>query len=171
VAQSLQRVGEEVETVPEPKSGNVFEQALEEHRELREKLAGLRGVLDQPRPEAGGQAAQSWAAGLSSRLVELHAMLTGHFREEEEQGVLDKLAQKHPGSARQIIALKGQHQQVLDGIRELTAATLDYSAGTETADPRLRKRLGKLLDSIDSHEHVETDLIQRLEYQDLGEGD
>lgn len=148
-----------------------FEHVLREHNELREMLDELREFLGRPRPETEDEESHGWAVALSGRLVGLHDKLSSHFRHEEQVGVLDELTRRKPRASKRIEALKGEHREILDGVRGLVADTLSYSEGTAPEDPRLRQRLTTLLDSLTDHERVETELIQRLEYRDLGAGD
>ncbi len=60
---------------------------------------------------------------------------------------------------------------MLERLRRATAAAMQYSEGIEPDDPSLRRQLTELLDLHRSHEQAETDLIQRLEYEELGQAD
>ena len=47
----------------------------------------------------------------------------------------------------------------------------EYSEGSPAEDPHLRQRVTAVLDRLGAHEVAETDLMQRVEYRDLGTGD
>lgn len=148
-----------------------LDKVLEEHRELRAMIAGLREFLDRPRPEAGAEGSHTWSAALSRRLIDLHDKLFRHFRYEEEGGVVEELTTAHPGSADRIRAILGEHPEMLRQARRITDDVLRYSEGRKPEDARLRRRINRLLDQLESHEKDETALIQRLEYRDFGVGD
>jgi hypothetical protein len=146
-----------------------MEKILEQHEELRGEIRDLREFLDMPRPEIGVKGYHTWAATLSEKALKLHDKLFRHFRDEEEDGVLEELAMRHPGSTGKIEALKGEHGEILGGVRKVVDDTLSYSAGKEPPDARLRQRIHGILDKLGEHEATETELIQNIEYQDLGE--
>lgn len=153
-----------------PSIEDALEKCLLQHKELRDVIGEIRGYLKQPRPDIGAQGYHSWAAALSEHALKLHDRLFRHFRDEEQDGVLDELATRHPGSTGQVDTLQGEHKDILAGIRELLDDTLIYSEGEEPADARLRRRMSSLLDWLVEHENTETELIQSIEYLDLGEG-
>lgn len=147
-----------------------FEQILEDHEQLREMNADLRAFLDEERPEIGERGFHSWAAELSQRLVLLHDKIFRHFRAEDQEGLMDDLALRHPRAAACIDMLNNEHDEILVNLRNLMSATLRYSEGKSPRDPRLRKRMLALLDQLSEHERTETDLILNVEYNDLGGG-
>lgn len=157
--------------MPEVKTEEWIDQVLDEHRELREALARLRGFLEGPRPEVGQKGAHRWSSELSSQLVTLHDKLFRHFRYEDDSGMVETLTQRHPRATRRIEELSDEHPAMLQEIRNLTFELLAYSEGRPRGDTAFRRRLTTLLDQLDRHERDETDLIQRLEYRDLGAGD
>ena len=157
--------------MPEVKGHASFEQVLDEHDEIRGLISDLRGFLQQDRPEIGVEGCHRWATKLSGSLVKLHDHLFRHFRHESSVGLFDRLEEEHPGASRQISALRCDHDEILSGVRNLMTDTLRYSEGAEVDDPRLRVRLTTLLDRLGEHEQTETELVQRLEYLDLGTGD
>ena len=46
-----------------------------------------------------------------------------------------------------------------------------YEEGRQPENPAIRRRLGELFDRLHKHDMTETELIQRLEYEELGSGD
>jgi iron-sulfur cluster repair protein YtfE (RIC family) len=157
--------------MPQVKRPASFQQVLDEHDEIRGLISDLRGFLEDNRPRIGEEGCHRWATKLSGTLVELHDQLFRHFRYEASVGLLDKLEEEHPGASRQIATLRTDHDEILTGVRDLMTDTLRYSEGSEIEDPHLRVRLTGILDRLGEHEKTETDLVQRLEYMDLGTGD
>ena len=155
--------------MPKGRTETDFEAALREHTELREVMDDLQHFLEKPRPEIGQKGFHTWASEMSRRLVGLHDRLFQHFNDEEESGMLDELEERHPRAYEKIQALRGEHGEILAGIRDLMSATLSYSEGKKPPDPRLRQRLARILDKTSDHEQTETSLIQELLYDDLGE--
>jgi hypothetical protein len=145
-----------------------LEQVMQEHRDLSELVGELQRFLDQPRPDIGEKGFHTWAANLSERLVRLHDKLFRHFRHEEEGGMQEELLQRHPRAERQIGEVMGEHPEMLAEIRALMLDALSYSEGTVPPEPALRQRLLRILDQLHKHEQAETELIQRLEYRDIG---
>jgi iron-sulfur cluster repair protein YtfE (RIC family) len=157
--------------MPQPPTETWIQQVMEEHRQLKELLAELRAFLEQPRPEIGEDGAHPWAAELSKKLVSLHDELFRHFRYEEEGGMVEELSRNHPEQSRKIDEVVDEHPQILAEVRQLMAATLAYSVGQQPDDPSLRRRIIALLERLDRHERAETELIQSVEYQDVGAAD
>lgn len=148
-----------------------FERIAAEHAEFRKINEGLRGFLDRPRPEIGHEGYHRWAAGLARHLVDLHDKLVIHFRHEEQDGFFEAIVDQAPSFAKRVDALSGEHGTILDGVRDLMNATLRYSEGKEPVDPHLRTRITTVLDQLGEHEFAETELMQRVEYRDIGVGD
>ena len=148
-----------------------IQRVLEEHRQLNGMVADLRTFLERPRPELGQTGAHTWSTELTERLVRLHEALYRHFQEEEEGGMMEDLTESHPRAAGPVQALVDEHGEILRGLRRCTAWAMEYSEGRAPADAALRRRLGRILDCLHRHELDETDLIQRLEYEELGLGD
>jgi len=150
---------------------STFEQVKREHREFKAMSADLRGFLDRPRPLAGEPGHHDWASDLARRLVDLHDKLVVHFRHEERDGLFETLTRISPGAARKIELLSAEHRGMLDEVRAVMSSAMRYSEGAAIENPHLRRRLIELLDRLREHEQDETDLMQRLEYRDLGSGD
>lgn len=141
---------------------------LEEHRELRQRVAELRHFLEDPRPDLGARGSHTWAAGLSQQLVSLHDQLFRHFRFEDTGGLVEEISFRHPRALNAIQELCGDHPKMLRKLRSLTVWALDYSEGRRPEDPALRRQVSLLLDRLQKHEREETDLIERLEFEDIG---
>jgi hypothetical protein len=150
---------------------NPFEQVRREHEDFKTMIAGIREFVEQPRPAADDPKGHLWAVDLSRRLVSLHDKLVGHFHHEEQGGLFETLATREPGSIRRIELLKGEHGEILGQVRELMVEALKYSEGAPGDDPHLRRRVSSVLDRLGAHEIAETELMQTVEYRDLGTGD
>ena len=144
---------------------------LEEHAELRGILAATREFLENPRPDPGETGFHRWATAMSKQLVELYDGLFRHFREEENCGVFEDLARRYPRASARVERYQKQHECLLADLRELMTEVMEYSAGHAPDDPRLRRKLDDVLNRVEDHERGETDLMQRMLYNDIGEGD
>lgn len=157
--------------MPEILTNEWARQVMEEHEELRAKVAGLRALLEAPRPMAGGTGGHEWASRLAVRLTKLHDELSLHFSMEEESGMVEDVSTAHPRAAHEIHRIVDEHPRMLRDTRALIAMALEYSAAREPMEMPLRRRAIALLDWLDEHERQETDLIQRIEYRDTGAAD
>jgi hypothetical protein len=83
----------------------------------------------------------------------------------------EELTLAHPSASDRIANVLGEHPEILSAARQITGDLLHYSEGEDPSDPHLRRRIIELLDHLAEHERNETDLIQRLEYRELGDGD
>jgi hemerythrin len=155
----------------ETKSQRNFEQIFAEHLEFKQIHENLRRFLEGPRPQVGGSRSHAWAAELSRRLAELHDKLVMHFRHEEEGGLFETLTGIEPSASRQVDTLAGEHKEILGTVRGVMSDVLTYSEGTSPHDPQIRRRLADVLERLSRHEMAETELMQRLEYRDIGVGD
>lgn len=148
-----------------------FQQVLEEHRELHRTVAGIREFLQLPRPEPGETGAHAWAARLSKSLVAFHDELFRHFRFEDEGGMAEDIARRHPRAAAAAEQLSNEHTEILSEVRLLMNETLTYSQAGSSTELSLRRRVTAVLDRLGQHERSEIDMIQSLETDDLGIGD
>lgn len=148
-----------------------MQKILEEHRQLEASIDQMRLFLEQPRPDVGDAAARDWSARLSKDLVELHHLLVRHFRYEEDGGMMTDVARRHPRADRWVDDLVEEHRELLHDIRSITEAVMFYEEGRQPENPQIRRRLSELFDRLHQHDQMETELIQRLEYEELGSGD
>jgi hypothetical protein len=147
-----------------------YEKVLEEHRELRQMVQEMRHFLARPEPESTDKDAYIWAGDLAERLVRLHRKLFPHFREEDRSGVLEELAERFPWVERNAQALQDEHDQLLNEVRAIVADTMISVEDKLPTEIDLRSRTLRLLDRLTHHEEAETDLIQRVHYEDMGGG-
>lgn len=155
----------------ESEAEKAFREVLQEHEELKKIIADLREFLQTRQPEVEEEGCHPWAAGLLARMATLHDKVCCHFRHEEDAGLVEELSRRHPHAAKKIEILLVDHEEILKGIRDLMMGTLSYSEGKSPEDPNISGRLGGILDRLVSHEKVETDLITRIEYDDIGSGE
>ena len=152
--------------MPSRESESALERALREHEELQRLIRELRSFLEKLRPPLGDPGCHTWAASLSKHVARLHDMIFRHFRDEEQEGLFENLARRHPGAREKVSSLRQEHSAILAAIREMMSATLRYSEGQPLRDPRLRHRMIELLDAIARHEQNESELIVQIEYSD-----
>jgi hemerythrin-like domain-containing protein len=148
-----------------------YEKVIDEHRELRQMMRELRQFLDGLQPQTATEDAHIWAGDLAERLVKLHRKLFLHFREEDRSGILEELADRFPWAEQTIQMLHAEHDQILSEVRAIVAATMVCVEDKLSSDCDLRDRTLRLFDQMTQHEAAETDLIQRLLWEDLGGGD
>jgi hemerythrin-like domain-containing protein len=149
-----------------------FPEILEEHRTLRQAIADLREFLEQPRPESGQEERESWASTLARKLTLLHGRTLRHFRQEERGGgIFEDLETHHPRAAAAVAGLRRDHDRILAEVRALLPAVLIYGEGKDPVNPHLRQWTLSVLEDFSEHEKEETDLFQRMHYQDVEGGE
>lgn len=148
-----------------------IDQMLEEHEELRARIEEIRIFLKDPRPRPGDPGAQTWCASLAQLLVDLHDRLFRHFRTEEQDDGFAALAQRRTWAFSRLQDLIDEHTELLGELKGVIETTVGYSTATDAEDRRIRRRMIAMLEKLESHEQRETDLLQRLYYDDLGIGD
>jgi hypothetical protein len=129
-----------------------FEEALADHRELRDQISELQQLALGPQPPAD----------IREKIAAFHQRICSHFRREDEEGMLDDLSHRHPRAAKQIDVLQAQHGEILAGLRGLVDSP---------EDPDVCEKLKSILHSLVEHERAETDLMSRVETEDIGAGD
>jgi iron-sulfur cluster repair protein YtfE (RIC family) len=144
---------------------------IDDHERLRDVLAQLRGYLEAPQPELGGEDREEWAATLSDHVYKLHGRLRAHFRHEDESGIIEDLEVSYPRAARKLAQVHGEHDQILSDLRTVLNDTMAFAAGLPSAAPGLRERLLAILNHLSSHEQREVELVQSVLYTDIGAGD
>ena len=146
-------------------------QMLSDHQRLRGLISGVRAFLKLERPDVEEREAHDWASQLSRLLLELHDDLYQHFQLEEDTGIFEELEEKFPNAAGKLEGYELEHGQILRELRAIMAASVAYADGATPADVRLRRRITQLLDKLAAHEAGESDLMQRLHYEDMGDVD
>lgn len=126
---------------------------LEEHRALRETLAGLEQELARmPTP----QAASSWCEAVSLHLRMLRAHLRSHFTREEKGGLLEEVRRSAPEQEAVCERLLHGHAELLGELD-----TLVTEAALCIEPVRWRGRLRELLQKLARHEEREDELLLR----------
>jgi hypothetical protein len=148
-----------------------FDVVAKQHEEINEIIDDLKQFLTRPRPEVGQQGFHTWSTGLSEKLLHLHDKLFRHFRDEERSGFLGELSRSFPRASSAIDGLRKEHDWIVRDLGTLLSACIVYSSGRSPENPQLRRWTQSLLDRLAEHEREETDLYQRLQYEDLGVGD
>lgn len=126
---------------------------LEEHRALRETLAGLEQELSRmPTPEA----ASSWCEAVSLRLRMLRAHLRSHFAREESGGLIEEVQRSAPEQQSVCERLLHEHAELLDTLDALVA-----DATLRIEPLRWSDGLRGLIQKLARHEEREDELLLR----------
>ena len=153
---------------PKAESGGL-ESVVQQHKVLRERLKVLRDYIAGPEPPEDDM--HDWAATLAEKILELHDLVYRHFRDEETSGTLDDLVDRFPRASRAIRALAGEHQRILANLRAVLSAAMVYAENKGSPRKNIRQWVASVLDQLEIHESQETELIQRLQYEDIGNKD
>lgn len=139
---------------------------MREHRNLRSALNTIEAQLD-------ADIAEHPLSSLAEPMSALKTDLLAHFEWEESSNLFNNLPEERPEYASEIAALKAQHAQMrteLDAV-VYTLRSTDGEVRSVEALEALPDRIRGLIVAIRSHEHAETDLLQRAFHIDLGTGD
>jgi len=148
-----------------------YKEIATQHGELQVQIRELRSYLEKERPEPHAEDAHRWASDLTGRLLGFQNTLFRHFRTEELSGILEDVSQRFPRAQPAINTLLAEHTRILQELNSIIAATMMYSQGQLPDQPNLRRWTRSLLERLSHHEAEETELFQRLIYEDLGRGD
>lgn len=154
-----------------PESEKLFDQVLREHDEIKKVIADLRSFLSSPEPGIGDEGRPAWAASLEAQVTALHGQLGSHFGREDREGLMKGLAIRHPRASRQIDALQADHDAILADMSDLVTAARGLAGKKSPEGLDVCRSLAEILDRLGEHERVETDLITRVEYDDIGTAD
>ena len=142
-----------------------------QHGELQVQIRELRSYLEKERPEPQAEEAYRWASDLTGRLLGFQNTLFRHFRTEELSGIMEDVSQRFPRAQSAINTLVAEHSRIMQELNSILAATMVYSQGQLPDQPNLRRWIHSLLERLSHHESEETELLQRLIYEELGRGD
>lgn len=148
-----------------------YKEIAAQHGALKVQIRELRTYLEKDRPAVQASSAHTWAIDLTGRLVEFQNSLFQHFRGEERSGVMDEIGQRFPRALPAINTLRTEHGRILQDLNSILSAAMTYSQGETPENPHLRRWTSSLLERLSNHENEETELMQSLIYQDLGQGD
>jgi hypothetical protein len=148
-----------------------YKEIAARHGELKVQIRELNTYLEYPRPDVEDTSAHTWATDLTGRLVEFQNSLFHHFRGEERSGLMEEMIQRFPQALPAITTLRTEHGRILQDLNSILSAAMTYSQGQMPENPHIRRWTSSLLDRLSHHENEETELMQGLIYQDLGQGD
>jgi Zn-dependent oligopeptidase len=143
------------------KRKSAFEQALQEHEALHEKLSRLKDQLDRR---------QLSLNEIDKLLCNLRSFFLYHFQKEERNQLFEHAVERAPHLSRLADRLKQEHIELLEQIDYLVCF-----ARRGTGQPLCWHMLGvKLADfakNLHQHESQENGLLQRAYTDDLGTKD
>jgi len=148
-----------------------YKEIAAQHGELQAQIRELRRYLEKDRPEPQDEEARRWASDLTGRLVSFQNILYHHFRTEELSGILEDVSQRFPRAQTAITTLMADHTRILQELNSILGAAMVYAQGQLPDQPNLRRWTHSLLGRLSHHEEEETELLQRLIYEELGQGD
>jgi len=148
-----------------------YKDIASQHGQLKLQIRTLRSFLEKDRPEVEANCARNWAIDLTGHLIEFQNTLFSHFRSEEGSGIMEEVAQRFPRAVPTINTLRTEHGRILQDLNSILSAAMTYSQGELPENPHIRRWTNALLERLSHHEGEETDLMQRLIYEDLGQGD
>ena len=151
-----------------PSASTDYKHLAGEHVQLKGLLGDLRTFLGAERPAVEAADARRWSHDLCERLLSLQDRLFHHFRAEEQSGAMERLGRRFPQALPTLESLRKEHDRILQDVNSLLGAAMIYAEGRPPDNPHLRTWTQSLLDRIGAHEGQETELLQRLHYEDLG---
>lgn len=137
---------------------------LAEHGELFQQLSRLRAAMDDEAPPGCQRLREILAAirGLRGRLA-------GHFRQEEEGGLLEESVARIPRLAADAALVLAEHPRLL---ADLDAITARFGAADDApcADAwrGARAAFAAFVERMQAHERAENDVVQQGYNEDLG---
>ena len=148
-----------------------YKEAATRHGELKVQIRSLQAYLEKERPDVAARTARPWADDLTERLLDFQNSLFHHFRSEERSGIMENITQRFPEARPAIRTLIIEHDRILQDLNGVLSAVMSYSLGEVPANPHIRSWTRSLLIRLDMHETEETELLQKLIYEELGVGD
>lgn len=139
----------------------IFEQILDEHKSLREKLKQIHSVL-------GGTEITTEQMG--TLLGELQSELSTHFCNEDKGGFFDEIAARAPHLTDQARKLCVEHQAMLTEVAELCRIASE-GAPAKTWWQELGTRFHEFRRRLMLHEGEENRLLQQAYQDDIGNKD
>jgi len=146
---------------------NIAEQLQQEHQMIGAAANKLQDLVG--RPVSARERESDWLNSVRDSLNSLNSHLKTHFAFEEFGGFMEEVVGASPNASREVDRLKQDHQTILAKSEELCQITRGGSALSETS--QLRKRILRLLELLNRHEHAENELVQCVLMDDLGTTD
>lgn len=147
-----------------------YKEIAAQHGELQAQIRDLRLYLEKERPEPSDEEAHRWATDLTGRLLGFQNILFQHFRTEELSGIMEDVSKRFPHAQPAINTIMAEHTRILQELNAILGATMVYAQGQVPDQPNLRRWTHSLLERLSHHEAEETELFQRLIYEELGRG-
>ena len=146
---------------------NIAEQLQQEHQMIGAAAEELTHLVE--RPASAHEGESDWLNSVRDSLNSLSSHLKTHFAFEEFGGFMEEVVGASPNASPQVERLKQDHQTILAKSEELCQIIRGGSAFSETS--QLRKKILRLLELLNRHEHAENELVQRVLMDDLGTTD
>jgi iron-sulfur cluster repair protein YtfE (RIC family) len=140
---------------------DVFDQVMEEHNALRNKVSRIHTLLASPEPARDE---------IETLLREFLNALLVHFSNEENDGFFDDVTAYSPRLAGRAGMLCGEHKQMLSEADELRR----FAAAGSPSMPwwrELSSRCHEFSKRLMRHEHKENELLQEAYQTDIGAND
>jgi hemerythrin-like domain-containing protein len=126
---------------------------LEEHLRLHGYLEGVEAAVSATQPK------EAPVSSLASTLGQLGPFLQAHFaREEEEEGLFDRIQATWPHAARACERLQGEHRVLLARLERLRAEA-EAGSASEQALSTLLDGVRSFLKDLRRHEALENELL------------
>lgn len=138
--------------------GAIAEMVLEDHAELQGAAARLRELCVALRAEAA-----SADLGACVLIEEFEDLLIPHFAAEQAEEFFGSLVTEEPRLLQRVERLQAEHWEMAEALDRIA----EFARGLPPG-PLLAARLTQLLDSFDTHEHAENELMQDFLLLDKG---
>jgi iron-sulfur cluster repair protein YtfE (RIC family) len=145
---------------------NIAEQLQQEHQMIGAAAKELKDLVE--RPVSPHEEQSGWLNSIRDGLLSLGSHLKTHFAFEEFGGFMDEVVGTSPNASQQVERLKQDHQTILAESERLCRIASGESLSSES---QLGKKILKLLELLNRHEHAENELVQRVLMDDLGTTD
>ena len=141
------------------------QRVAEDHRRLKADLQKLEEVLGADLLEVG------WIDRVCSILGKLEVDLKEHFALEEADPLYRKVPIQRPRFADKLAALEAEHQEFIDSLEGLICSGRPAVGPTREARQQHVDAIHALVAKLRHHEAAETDIMLRVDWEDLGDGD
>jgi len=144
---------------------SIAEQLQREHQMIGAAAKELKDLVERP----VSPAQSGWLNSVRDSLLSLDSNLKTHFAFEEFGGFMEEVVGVSPHSSPQVERLKQDHQTIHAESEKLCRMASGGAPSSETS--QLRKKILRLLELLNRHEHAENELVQRVLMDDLGTTD
>lgn len=136
------------------------------HRVVGELLLFITG--SPPQVEWGDRMGPGWYRSLAVGLSRLRDVLAPHYQEQDEAHVLENLEEQFPHAATQIESLRSKRAELLADLEATWKDSVALACAQPWRSSDLPDRAEKLIHAIASRELSESELVSRLNSEDLG---